>query len=791
MLIGAVLTVLSVGAQNSMQLKGRVLDENNNALIGASIVLLPTQKGTVSDENGYYLFNGLKQGKYTVAVSYIGYKDLVDTVLMNADIDRDFHLRSASLSLQEVVVKDNYAETRSREESLNVEVVNDRYLKENMGGSLMQSLERLPGVSSIDIGSGHSKPVIRGLGFNRVVVVENGIKHEGQQWGADHGLEIDQYAADRLEVIKGPASLMFGSDAIGGVIDVEQNRLPEKNSFGGRVDLTGKSNNNLLGSSVTVEGRKEWFYARLQATVLDYGDYKVPADSVDIYSYKVPLHKNQLRNTAGNDYNLHLGFGFLLPRFQSRFYLSNVNSKSGFFANAHGVEPRNVDEELHDSSMRDVLFPYQTVDHLKLINKSKWQLDRIGFETDLGFQRNLRQEKSYYVSHGYMPPTLPDSLGIAPNLEREFDKLIYSGRLKMNYIFTAGTELTLGVNSEYQDNRINGYSFISPAFEQINTGTFLLIKHSFSVKSLVQFGIRYDYGRVNSKEYNDWFQSPVGESSEDEEYLQRAQKLDRSFSNVTWSVGYNYNPENWSLKANIGKSFRMPIAKELAANGVNYHHFSYEVGSPELDAEISYQIDAGVEYHSKKFAVGATPFVNYFPNYIFLNPTSEHDRLYGNGNQVYNYVQSEVFRFGGEVHAHYQLSPNLQMGVLGEYVYSEQISGEKKGFTLPFSPPASATLNLKYRKPKLMVLNDAYVSLDYRLTAAQNKIVPPEEQTDGYQVANISFGGNVNAGRQKLEISMQVQNLLNSKYFNHTSYYRQINIPEAGKNFVLNVSIPF
>ena len=791
MLIGAVLTVLSVGAQNSLQLKGRVLDENNNALIGASIVLLPTQKGTVSDENGYYLFNGLKQGKYTVAVSYIGYKDLVESVLLDADVDRDFHLRSTSLSLQEVVVKDNYAETRSREESLNVEVVNDRYLKENMGGSLMQSLERLPGVSSIDIGSGHSKPVIRGLGFNRVVVVENGIKHEGQQWGADHGLEIDQYAADRLEVIKGPASLMFGSDAIGGVIDVKQNRLPEKNSFGGSVDLTGKSNNNLLGSSITVEGRKEWFYARLQATVLDYGDYKVPADSVDIYSYKVPLYKNQLRNTAGNDYNLHLGFGFLFTRFQSRFYLSNVNSKSGFFANAHGVEPRNVDEELHDNSSRDVLFPCQTVDHLKLINKSKWQLGRFGFETDLGFQRNLRQEKSYYVSHGYMPPALPDSLEFDPNLEREFDKLIYSGRLKMNYILSAGTELTLGVNTEYQDNRINGYSFIIPAFEQINTGTFLLIKHSFSVKSLLQFGIRYDYGRINSKEYNDWFQSLVGESSEDEEYLQRAQKLDRSFSNVTWSVGYNYNPENWSLKANIGKSFRMPIAKELAANGVNYHHFSYEVGNPELDAEISYQIDAGVEYHSKKFAVGATPFVNYFPNYIFLNPTSEHDRLYGNGNQVYNYVQSEVFRFGGEVHAHCQLSPNLQMGVLGEYVYSEQISGEKKGFTLPFSPPASAILNLKYRKPKLMVLNDAYVSLDYRLTAAQNKIVPPEEQTDGYRVTNISFGGNVNAGRQKLEFSMQVQNLLNSKYFNHTSYYRLINIPEAGRNFVMNVSIPF
>jgi len=235
----------------------------------------------------------------------------------------------------------------------------------------------------------------------------------------------------------------------------------------------------------------------------------------------------------------------------------------------------------------------------------------------------------------------------------------------------------------------------------------------------------------------------------------------------------------------------MPIAKELAANGVNYHRFSYEVGDSGLSPEISYQFDAGLEYFSKKFAVGATPFINYFSNYIYLNPTPEHDRLYGNGNQVFYYTESKVLRYGAEIHAHYEVLQNLQLGIIGEYVYSEQLSGEKKGFTLPFSPPASAIFNVKYQRSKLKFVENAYFSFDYRITASQNNIVPPEEPTEGYQVINLAFGGDIPMGKQKVNISMQVQNLLNTKYFNHTSFYRLINVPEPGRNFIVNISIPF
>ena len=781
----------SVLGQNSYQLEGNVKNDQNQPLSGAIILLSPDQHVVVTDNQGNYTIGSLKKGVYNVEVILMGYTSLYDTLTVKNNKTYDIVLLRESHYLPEIVVTNAYTETRKKEESLNIEVIGKGYLKENLGGSLMESLAKLPGITTIDIGSGQSKPIIRGLGFNRVVVVENGIKHEGQQWGEDHGLEIDQYALDNIEVIKGPVSLIYGSDAIGGVIDIKQNHFPDKNTMGGNIELTGKSNNNLLGASLNLFGRKENFFADFRATFLDYGDYKVPTDSVNVYSYRVPLYKHQLRNTAGKEADLHAAFGFIKLNFQSVFYVSDINMKSGFFANAHGLEPRNVDETLYDQSNRDILYPYQQVNHLKCINITKWETGSWKWEATIGFQHNLRQEWSQYVSHGYMPAIFPDTLAFTPDLERKFDKYIYSGNLKTVYSIQERTILTGGLNMEYQDNRIDGRSFIIPAYRQLTAGTFLMVKHSFSEKSILQAGFRYDFGLITTQSYYDWFPSPVGTTSDSMEYLQRASDLKRHFSDLSWSIGYNYNPKNWILKINIGKSFRMPTAKELTSNGVNYHHFSYEVGDSALTPEISYQLDLGIEYARKKITVGITPFLNYFSNYIYLNPSYKHDRLYGNGNQIYYYTQCRVFRYGGEFYFTWKIIKSLQIGLAGEYVHSEQLSGAKKGYTLPFSPPASALFNIKYQVSGLRWFRNPYISLDYKLVAAQNDIVPPEEPTPGYQVINVGLGWEFIIKKQKIGCSFQIQNLLNSKYYNHTDYYRLINVPEPGRNFILNISIPF
>jgi iron complex outermembrane receptor protein len=779
-------------AQSSFFVKGSVVDDKQNALDGASVYLYPSNKGAITDELGNFVIKNVAKGTYVIELSYVGYESVVDTINVTRNLEYNTQLNAAALNLQEVLVSDNYAETRKREESLNIEVVNDEYLKQNLGGSLMKSLERLPGVSTIDIGSGQSKPVIRGLSFNRVVVVENNIKHQAQQWGTDHGLEIDQYAIDNIEVVKGPASLMYGADAIGGVIDMSNRKHPKKNSFGGTVDLSAKSNNDFLGSSLSLYARKDWLYATVRATILGFGDYRVPTDSIDIYSYKAALYKNRLRNTAGNEKNFHLSFGVLKKHFQSKFYLSSVNSTGGFFANTHGLEPRMVDAELYDKSSRDIQFPKQEVNHLKILNNSSYKWGRFKVEMNLGSQNNLRQESSEYVQHGYMPATFPDSLGFSSVLEREFRKNVYTGNLKMHVQLTEKTQVNWGINNEYQDNAINGRGFIIPAYKQFNSGAYVYAKHKFTDKSLVQAGVRYDYGNISTDQYTDWYLSRVIINRDTTfEYLQRAPELDRDFSNFTWSIGYNYRPDDFLFKFNVGKSFRMPIAKELAANGLNYHRFSYEIGDPNLSPEISYQIDAGFEYHSADFAIGASPYWNHFSNYIFLNPLSEHSASTGAGNQMFEYRESELLRYGTEVHVHYEFLKTLKLGFIGEYVYSEQLSGPKKGFALPFSPPLTALFSIKYQKIQFGSFNKGYVSLDLRLNAAQDNIVPPEDPTEASQIINLGFGGNIKIGQQDIRIVAQVRNLLNTKYFNHTSYYRLINVPEAGRNFVININIPF
>ncbi|MET3021957.1 TonB-dependent receptor [Flavobacterium hydatis] len=791
LLLFCAVTFTKVSAQ-SVHISGNVFSNSHKPLEGATVTIYPSSATTFTNKEGAYYFNQIPKNSKKLIVSYSGYiKSEIELSLdKNSNVQPDIILHQEVKELQEVVIKDNYATRLNKKESLNIDVVNSSFIQRNLGGSLMQSLQRLPGVKTISIGSGGSKPLIRGLSFNQVIVVENGIKHEGQQWGADHGLEIDQYAVNRVEIIKGPSSFIYGSDAIGGAINIKPLAFPTEHTLGGSVDITGKSNNEQYGGSFNLFGRNEKWFFDTRITAMDYGDYRVPTDVVQVYNYAVPLYKNHLRNTAGRELDLHASTGYIGQKFKSVLYVSNVYSKTGFFANAHGLEPRNVDTELHDKSSRDIQMPYQEVNHTKISNTTSFQLGEHQLETQMGFQKNFRREWSHYVNHGYMPPIYPDDMYAPKDLERQYNKEVFSGSIKDEFA-VGNHQFTVGVNTELQQNKIGGWSFLIPAFTQINAGAFAYDKIQLNEKWLLNAAIRLDYGRIKMKQYTDWFESEVTTNGQTNlEYLERSKELTRTFKSFTWSAGVNYNLEKFSLKANAGTSFRMPIAKELASNGVNYHYFRFEKGDPNLSAEQSYQLDLGLEWQENKWSVQLSPFFNYFPNYIYLNPTSQHDIYYGAGNQVFEYEQSKVMRYGGELQTRYQFLKSLSGEILVEYLYSEQLSGSKKGYTLPFSPPASALFGLTY-SPEIKNLRDTYFSLDYRFTAEQNQIVPPEKKTASSSVFNLALGTKIRTGQQDLAISLQVQNLFNTKYLNHTSFYRLIELPEASRNIILSVKIPF
>ncbi len=707
------------------------------------------------------------------------------------------------IHLKEVVIVKGMPDEQQRTNPLSSTTVNRQRLLENQQGSLMKTLSQLPGLSTIDIGSGQSKPLIRGLGFNQVVVVENNIKHEAQQWGMDHGLEIDQYAVEHATIIKGPASLQYGSDAIGGVIDLKSGLMPQPYTQGGSIDLTGKSNNNLLGGSLWLYGRQQRLWGSLRVTLIDHGDDRVPTDSISIYSYKAALHDRRVRNTAGEAFNVQAVLGWVDRHYLGRLTLSNVRTKNGFFANAHGLEPRSVDTDLHDSSDRDILDPYQAVNHLKVLLSNTWLLGPHRLEADAGYQHNIRNERSLYVSHGYMPALFPDSLPFLPTLERSFDKSVWSANLKANIRLHQQATLLTGLSSEHQTNHIDGRGFLIPAFNQTTLGGFALFNLSVSEHLDLQAGLRYDIGRLQTTAYRDWYPSPTADehtegvsegnrvvSSTNEVYLQRAAAIDRRFNNLSWSAGLSYHPTFWSLKANVGKSFRMPIVKELAANGVNYHRFSYEVGDPNLSPEVAYQADLTLGMVFDRFQLTVSPFFQFFPNYIYLNPTAEHDYLYGNGNQVYYYTQAKVRRYGGEFLLTYQLNRQWELGLSGDFVHSRQLSGSKRGYALPFSPPATLRPSLRWEADKVGRLLQPYAALNLALTSTQTNVVPPEETTPGYSRLDLALGSTLLWHRQTVVLSLQIQNVFDQIYFNHTSYYRLINLPEPGRNVVVSMRLP-
>lgn len=644
------------------------------------------------------------------------------------------------------------------------------YMERNYSGSLMQTLQDIPGVKAMSIGSGQSKPMIRGLGFNRMAVSEDGIKHEGQQWGDDHGLEIDQFAVERAEIIKGPSALLYGSDAIGGVLNLYSRHIPDC-GFEGAVQIIGRSVNDQTGISARIGGLKGKMFYNANMTWLDYSDYRIPSDSIQYYSYYIKLKDRRLRNTAGRERDGSVMLGYAGYRFHTDLRVSDSYSRSGFFANAHGLEVRLSDID-YDRSARDIDLPYQWVNHLKVLSHTSWQMDMFTLEASLAYQNNLREELSEPVSHGYMPK--PDG-----TLERRFLKDTYTANISLNILSVECHELRIGANAEYQKNRQSGWGFIIPSFETLQEGLYITDSYAVHDGLKLNAGVRMDHAMTHIHSYSDWFKTPQEEG--DSIYVERSSELRRPFNSITWSAGINRRFARWLIKANAGKSYRIPIPKELGADGINYHIFRYERGNPSLDPEESYQLDLGITYESDRLTLQFDPYVNYFPNYIYLNPTA----TYVEGLQLYHYSQAKVFRWGLEAQMTLNLSTHWEAEVSAEYLYARQLSGPKRGYTLPFSTPWSAQAGLCY------TFKGGFTGLNAHMVGDMNEIVPPEKTTPGHWTLNLQAGKQLKAGKNTVKVLFQANNLLNVRYYDHTSYYRLIDVPEPGRNLTLMIALDF
>lgn len=774
-----------LSAQDMAGLSGMVTDEAGEPLPNAAVVISDLHP-VYTDVSGYFAFENLTPGAHRLKVHLLGYLNYDTTVMLHAgNNQRSIILMAEALQLAPVTISGKTVAERNRMHSLDVVKVDAGFVERNLAGDLMKTLRSIPGISSIDIGSGQSKPVIRGLSFNRVVVTEGGIKHEGQQWGDDHGLEIDRFNAETIEIVKGPASLIYGSDAIGGVISIQPYRIPATDGTVGSVLMHHSSNNRLYGISTNLFGRQNNLFYNARITANTNGDYRIPADTIVYNTYNLVLRDGFMRNTAGRELNIFAGAGYSGKKGISVLSIGNYTQKAGFYADVHGLEIRQSKID-HDASNSDIQLPYQHVNHFKAIWNNTLFLGENKLEIDLGFQNNHRKEFTEPSEHGYMPLP-PDSL------EREFNKNIFDLKAGYHHDFSATHFSIAGFDVSYHHNEIGGWGFIIPSYRRLTVGAYVYNRINLNPHFYLNAGIRFDIGTMHIDKYRDWYATPIFDGHEEpvgEVFKLRSSDMQKSFANLTWSGGFGYEKGRNTLKGNFGKGFRIPDARELATDGVNYHRFRQERGDSSIVAETAWQIDLAYAFETQKTAIRISPFFSWFPNYIYLNPTSGFSPE--TGLQIFNYVQNEVMRWGGEIQVEQQITNHLRAKASIEYVWAEQMSGDKKGFGLALLPPPALRVGCDW-SPVFAgkLLNGFYLSGGLLIAGGQNRIVPPEEPTSGYAVVNLSAGSQIMAGTQQVNISLQINNILNRKYFDHTSYYRIINVPAPARNFQVVVSMPF
>jgi len=685
------------------------------------------------------------------------------------------------LSISEIVITENLQQSRNKQATVQLEVVGKEFLTNYFSGNLMQTLERLPGVHSMDIGSGFSKPVIRGMGFNRVSVTENGIKQEGQQWGADHGLEIDAFNVEEVNIRKGPSSLLYGSDAMGGVIEITPSAPPFEDQFFGEAALLGKSVNGLFGGSVLLGLKKKGFYTKFRFSEQHFGDYRIPTDTVVYLTQRIPVYNKRLKNTAGFERNASWLGEYRSGRYRGNIMVSNAYQKVGFFPGAHGVpDPSRVED---DGDSRNIDLPYSKVNHLKVTNRQQYTWDKTQLRWDVGYQNNHREEWSLFHTH-YGSQAPPE---VDPDKELLFTLNTISSGLKLRLFGSPSWEHTAGWDVQYQCNTIDGYSFLLPEYKRFTTGVFWLSNYRLNDAVTLSGGLRYDAGKLKADEFIDSHLATYLENqgfSEEEIAANkvRSHKVDRNFGDWSGSIGIVWEPaDQHLLKANIGHSFRLPGANELASNGVHHGTFRHEQGDPTLDSEMGWQLDMAYSWFGKYITVNISPFISWFQNYIYLQPKGEWSILPHSG-QIYQYTGAEALFAGAEASIDVLLPYYFSYKLSGEYIYTYNCD---QHIPLSFSPPASLRNMLSWKRKNIEIY------AEHHFIADQNRTDRNEEPTPGAHLLHAGVNLSVPIGGTTTEITLSARNLLDKRYYNHLSFYRRVEIPEPGRNFQVMIKIPF
>ncbi len=731
-------TALSSYAQT--EISGIVKNKSTGeALPGVNVFIPEIQKGTFTDGSGKYLLGQIPRGKLKVQFSSVGYETIIKQIDVSGKrVTFNINLVPAVIHAQQIVITGGEY-TAQHENALKIETLHQDELRGSGEVNLMKKLSVIPGVDAISKGTGITTPVIRGLSTSNILILNNGIRMENFQFSVNHPYMLDEFGVERVEVIKGAASLLYGSDAIGGVM----NFIREKPAPVGKIigDFLASCNTNTRGinSSLSVKGTHSSFFWGLRGSMKSHEDYTdgngnfVPNSRFNQQSVKVFTGIN----SSFGVFNLFYDFNKMRPGLTIAPSIALVK----------------------DKSRKNEVWYQDLANHL-ISSKNTFFVDRWKLEANLSYQYNIRK--------------------LMANPENEYFTNVYMNlqtlncELKAKYQVAEGHDIIFGWYGMAQQNRNReAPSHVLPDYDINDLSLLALYNGNINKKLFLQMGLRYEYRHIDVPE-----QERTG-GHEDEIF----EPLKRDFGNISASLGATYKLNEVLLfRANLASAYRTPNIAELTQDG--QHGARYEQGDRHLKSQRNYEADLSLHYHSGMFMLDLATFYNHINNYIFLSPTVDST---DDGYQIFRYLQSNANLYGFEGSMEI-----LPVGWLRfRAAYSWLRAQQEDGQNLPLIPQDKLRGSVMFLKEGGQWYRKIFIRLGAEYAFAQNQPSQFETVTPAYWLLNTGAGATFMFGRQQMELMLTLNNILDKAYLDHLSTLRGTGYYNIGRNLTASLKIPF
>ena len=715
-------------AQNT--LSGTVTDLRNQPIKGVSVYASELYKGTTTDENGKYTFFNLPNRNLKISFAFAGFATQNKTVSnLENENTLDVILEEVIFEMDEVIVSTAFNKIQSQN-VMKVEHESIKNLQRKGTATLIEGLATIPGVSQVSTGTSIGKPVIRGLSGNRVLVYSQGVRIENQQFGDEHGLGLNDSGIESVEVIKGPASLLYGSDALGGVLYFNPEKFADANTF--KANFSQKYFSNTAGSSSSLglkTSTDNWkFMAR--GSYNTHSDYKISGG-------------DRVTNTRYNETDFKTGIGY-----------SNAKFSSVLRYNYNDLDLGIPEEGIADQTMsKKTGFPKQGVfNHLLSLN-SVFFFEQSKLDLDLGYIANDRSE-------------FEDSNVAALHMKLK----TFNYNAKYHFPKKGKIETIIGVQGMHQTNANSGEEYLIPDAVTNDFGVFGTANYEWN-SHVLQAGLRFDNRKISTEAHG-----ILGDEGSFE-------AISNSYDSFNASLGYKTNlADNMTLRLNVASGFRAPNLAELTSNGVHEGTNRYEVGNSNLKTEQNVQADLNLECKTDHFEFFVNGFYNHINNYIYTSATGAMIE----NNAVFNYIQNNAKLYGGEIGLHFHPHP---LDWLHFETSFETVTGEKQnGDYLPLIPANKWNNTIRTEFQIRNWMEDAFATLNVSSTFNQKKVSGFETESSGYNLVNLGFGGTVKLGKTVFDVNINGNNLFDKRYVTHLSRLKIDGIPNIGRNIIFGVN---